>query len=74
MRILLFAGKGGVGKTSIAAATGLAAAGRGYRTIVISLDSAHNLSDSFELSGELFEVKGEPVKVRPNLWIQEIDV
>jgi len=74
MRILLFAGKGGVGKTSIAAATGLAAAGRGYRTIVISLDSAHNLSDSFELSEELFEVKGEPVKVRPNLWIQEIDV
>lgn len=74
MRILLFAGKGGVGKTSIAAATGIEAARRGLRTIVISLDSAHNLSDVFELDGKLFDVKGEPVQVRPNLWIQELDI
>ncbi|RLA81551.1 MAG: ArsA family ATPase [Deltaproteobacteria bacterium] len=74
MRVLLFAGKGGVGKTSIAAATALAAAKRGYRTIIISLDSAHNLSDVFEVSEGLFKVKGRPYKVRENLWLQEIDV
>lgn len=74
MRVLLFAGKGGVGKTSIAAATALLAAKRGYRTIVISLDSAHNLSDAFELEGGLFDVKGEPVQVTENLWVQEINV
>ncbi|RLA86062.1 MAG: ArsA family ATPase [Deltaproteobacteria bacterium] len=74
MRILLFAGKGGVGKTSIAAATGLAASRRGLKTIVISLDSAHNLSDAFELGQELFDVKGEPLEILPNLWVQEINI
>ncbi len=74
MRILLFAGKGGVGKTSIAAATGLAASRRGLKTIVISLDSAHNLSDAFELGQELFDVKGEPFQILPNLWVQEINI
>ena len=49
MRIILFAGKGGVGKTSIASATGLKAAGAGYKTLIMSLDIAHSLSDIFSL-------------------------
>lgn len=73
-RIILYSGKGGVGKTSVSAATGLRCARRGYRTIVISLDTAHSLSDSFDLSVDLYDTnKGEPVKIEENLWIQEID-
>ena len=49
MRIILYTGKGGVGKTSISAATGLELAGRGYRTLVMSVDPAHSLSDAFDL-------------------------
>lgn len=49
MRIILYTGKGGVGKTSIAAATAVKAAGLGYRTLVMSTDIAHSLSDSFDL-------------------------
>ena len=49
MRILLFAGKGGVGKTSVAAATGIRAAEMGHRTLIMSLDIAHSLSDIFDL-------------------------
>ena len=45
MRIILYSGKGGVGKTSISAATGLELARRGYRTLVMSVDPAHSLSD-----------------------------
>lgn len=48
MRILLFTGKGGVGKTSSAAATALAAAAQGYRTLVVSTDPAHSLSDALD--------------------------
>jgi arsenite-transporting ATPase len=47
MRILLFTGKGGVGKTTIAAATALRAAQSGLRTLVCSTDPAHSLSDAF---------------------------
>ena len=47
MRILLFTGKGGVGKTSVAAATALACADAGQRTLVLSTDPAHSLADSF---------------------------
>ncbi len=47
MRILLFTGKGGVGKTSVAAATALASADAGHRTLVLSTDPAHSLADSF---------------------------
>jgi arsenite/tail-anchored protein-transporting ATPase len=47
MRILLFTGKGGVGKTSVAAATALASADAGQRTLVLSTDPAHSLADSF---------------------------
>ncbi len=48
MRTLLYTGKGGVGKTSIAAATALRCADLGYRTIVLSTDPAHSLGDSFD--------------------------
>jgi arsenite-transporting ATPase len=69
MRIILYTGKGGVGKTSVAAATALRCADLGYRTIVISTDSAHSLADSFD-----FPLGPEPTLVTPNLWGQELDV
>ncbi len=55
MRVIIYTGKGGVGKTSVAAATALRSARRGHRTVIISTDSAHSLSDSLEtpLSGAL---------------------
>ena len=55
MRIILFAGKGGVGKTSIAAATGIKAAEMGKKTIIMSLDVAHSLSDIFDLERGLLD-------------------
>jgi arsenite-transporting ATPase len=68
MRIILFTGKGGVGKTTISAATATLCARRGYRTLVISTDAAHSLSDSFE------EPLGNtPKEIRPNLFGQEIN-
>lgn len=71
----MFIGKGGVGKTSVAAATGLKAASMGYKTIIMSLDIAHNLSDIFDLDKGLMDLnKGKPVKVSENLWIQELDI
>ncbi|TMF62536.1 MAG: ArsA family ATPase [Chloroflexi bacterium] len=48
-RIIVYTGKGGVGKTSVAAATALLAAERGQRTLVISTDIAHSLADSFDV-------------------------
>lgn len=74
-RILLISGKGGVGKTTVAAATALAAAKKGYRTIVLSFDLAHSLSDSFDVERGLFhQNQGMPLAVADNLTIQEIDV
>ena len=49
MRILLFTGKGGVGKTTVAAATAARAAEAGLRTIVCSTDPAHSLADAFDV-------------------------
>ncbi|RME85580.1 MAG: ArsA family ATPase [Caldilineae bacterium] len=69
MRILLYTGKGGVGKTTISAATALRCAELGYRTIVVSTDPAHSLGDSFDL-----RIGPEPVPLGPNLWGQEIDL
>lgn len=69
MRILLYTGKGGVGKTSIAAATALRCADLGYRTIVISTDAAHSLADSFDL-----QIGNEPMDIAPRLKGQEVDV
>ncbi len=61
-------GKGGVGKTSVAAATGLRCAELGHKTLVLSTDPAHSLADSFDL-----DLGHEPVQVRPNLWGAELD-
>ncbi|MBL7211783.1 MAG: ArsA family ATPase [Desulfobacteraceae bacterium] len=75
MRIIFFAGKGGVGKTSVAAATGIRAAEMGQRTVIMSLDVAHSLSDIFDLERSLLDQnKGRPAKVMKNLWIQELDI
>jgi arsenite-transporting ATPase len=74
-RVILYSGKGGVGKTTIAAATGVAAAGRGLDTIVLSLDVAHSLSDAFDLDVDLTNhSEGRPVQVADRLHIQEVDV
>ena len=71
----MFAGKGGVGKTSIASATGIKAAEAGHKTLIMSLDIAHNLSDIFELNKGLIDKnKGMPVKIEDRLWIQELDI
>ena len=75
MRILLFSGKGGVGKTSVAAATGLRLAQQGKRTLVMSVDPAHSLADSFNLQGDLFHGKtSDPLELRHNLWLQEVNI
>lgn len=75
MRIVLFAGKGGVGKTSIAAASGVACAQKGLKTIIMSLDAAHSLVDSFDLDRTLMDKnKGQPLRVGKHLFIQEVDV
>jgi arsenite-transporting ATPase len=68
MRIIVHTGKGGVGKTSISAATALRCAEMGLKTIVISTDTAHSLGDSLEK-----EIGPEPVQLYPNLWAQEVD-
>ncbi|MDL5361972.1 TRC40/GET3/ArsA family transport-energizing ATPase [Halalkalicoccus sp. NIPERK01] len=65
---VLYGGKGGVGKTTMAAATGVALAGRGERTLVVSTDPAHSLSDSFET-----DLGGEPIEVQEDLFAVEID-
>jgi arsenite-transporting ATPase len=74
MRLILFAGKGGSGKTSMSAATGALCAEQGLNTLVMSLDPAHSLSDAFDLSGNLLRLSGAPVPVAPRLAIQEINV
>jgi arsenite-transporting ATPase len=68
-RILLYTGKGGVGKTSVAAATALNCADRGLRTIVLSTDIAHSLGDAFGI-----DLGPEPKEIVPNLWGQESEV
>ena len=75
MRILLFSGKGGVGKTSLAAATGVQLARLGYRTIVMSVDPAHSLADSFDLESSLFHEKtGDPYPISDKLAIHEVNI
>jgi len=75
MRILFFAGKGGVGKMSLSAATGIKAAESGRRTVILSLDVAHSLADIFDLEQALLDQnQGRPVPVAPNLHIQELDI
>lgn len=68
MRVLLYTGKGGVGKTCVSAATALLCAELGYRTLVMSTDPAHSLADSFGTS-----IGSKPTKLMDNLWGLEID-
>src|SRR5919202_1989694 len=69
MRVLLFTGKGGVGKTTVAAATAVRAAARaGARTLVMSTDPAHSLADSFDV--DVFDAS---TQIAPNLWAEQID-
>src|ERR671919_365625 len=68
MRILLFTGKGGVGKTTVAAATAVRAAQAGHRTMVTSTDPAHSLADSFGVS-----LGDDVTEIGENLWAEQID-
>jgi arsenite/tail-anchored protein-transporting ATPase len=68
VRILLFTGKGGVGKTTTAAATALRCADTGLRTMVISTDPAHSLGDAFDV-----ELGPHPVEVAAKVWGQQLD-
>lgn len=71
MRIILFTGKGGVGKSSVAAGTAAMAAARGRRTLVISTDTAHSLADA--CGAESAVRAAEPVEVAANLHLQQVD-
>jgi arsenite-transporting ATPase len=68
MRIVLVTGKGGVGKTTVAAATAVASADAGHRTLVTSTDPAHSLADAFS-----FDLGPDPTLITPNLDGQQID-
>jgi arsenite/tail-anchored protein-transporting ATPase len=68
MRVVLFTGKGGVGKTTVAAATAVRAAGAGLRTVIMSTDPAHSLADSFDV-----EVGPTRTPIVKNLWAEQID-
>jgi arsenite/tail-anchored protein-transporting ATPase len=67
-RTILYTGKGGVGKTSVAAATARRCAAAGLRTVVLSTDPAHSLADSLET-----ELGAEPTAIGPNLFGQEVE-
>ena len=69
MRIILYSGKGGVGKTSLSAATAVRSASLGHRTLVVSTDAAHSLADALDVP-----VKGTPTSIAPHLDALEIDV
>lgn len=68
MRIIIYTGKGGVGKTSIAAATAAKMAKQGKRTLILSTDAAHSLADSLNVP-----IGPDPVQVGENLWGQEVN-
>jgi arsenite-transporting ATPase len=68
MRLILFTGKGGVGKTTLSAATALLCAKKGWKTLVISTDAAHSLSDSFDI-----QLANAPTAIVPNLFGREIN-
>ncbi len=69
MRVILYTGKGGVGKTTISAATAVRCAEMGYRTIVMSTDIAHSLADAFDR-----EIGHEPAHIMKNLHAQEVNI
>lgn len=68
MRIIIYTGKGGVGKTSVAAATGVKLAKSGVKTLVISTDLAHSLADSYGIP-----LSHQPTQVMENLWAEELN-
>ncbi|MDQ6849304.1 MAG: ArsA family ATPase [Actinomycetota bacterium] len=68
MRLVLFTGKGGVGKTTAAAATALHLAERGVKTLLLSTDVAHSVADALDVP-----LTGEPGEVAPSLWAVHID-
>ena len=71
----MFSGKGGVGKTSLAAATGVKLAELNHRTLVMSIDPAHSLADAFDLDTELFHVQtSDPLPINDRLSIQELNI
>ena len=69
MRLILYLGKGGVGKTTLSAATAARSAQLGKRTLVVSTDLAHSLADALDRT-----LTAEPQPIGPNLWAQEINV
>ena len=71
MRIVLFTGKGGVGKTTAAAGTATLSARAGRRTLVMSTDAAHSLGDAFGTGAA--PLGPEPTEIEPRLWVQQID-
>lgn len=74
-RVILVSGKGGVGKTTVAAATGIAAAARGEKTLVMSFDLAHSLADAFDLEEAIFSDKlGSVIPINGQLDLQEINL
>ncbi len=74
MRVLLFTGKGGVGKTTAAAGTAALAAARGLKTLVLSTDSAHSLGDALAAGhGDVPRLGPEPIEVSPGLFAQQVD-
>lgn len=68
MRVLLFTGKGGVGKTTTAAATAAVAAARGAKVLVLSADPAHSLADAYGVA-----LGAEPVQLEPGLYGCQVD-
>jgi arsenite/tail-anchored protein-transporting ATPase len=66
LRVIIYTGKGGVGKTSVAAAAAVKASELGYRTLILSTDAAHSLSDIFDR-----ELENSPIEVLPRLWALE---
>ncbi|WP_300676377.1 ArsA family ATPase [Nocardioides sp.] len=71
MRTILLTGKGGVGKSTLAASTAALAAAQGQRTLVLSTDAAHSLADAFGDVG--VEIGSEPTEVAPRLYVEQID-
>lgn len=69
MRIVLFTGKGGVGKSTVAAGTAALAASRGLRTLILSTDTAHSLADAYGADGPT----PEPTRIAEHLYVQQVD-
>jgi arsenite-transporting ATPase len=70
VRIVLFTGKGGVGKSTVAAGTAALSAAAGLRTLVLSTDAAHSLADAFDASGK---VHAEPTEIADRLFVHQVD-